>query len=148
LISAGATAVVDTSQPGWLDAARTATGGSPVRLGLNALGGKEGADLAKLLAEGATLVTYGAMSREPFTVSNAALIFRDLHVRGFWVTRWLRKANRAERQELFSEIFGMIKTGLLHTPVAQVYDLADWRAALAHAQRPARKGKILFQLSA
>jgi NADPH:quinone reductase-like Zn-dependent oxidoreductase len=108
------------------------------------VGGRAGADLAKILAEGGTLVTYGAMGLEPFTLSNAQLIFRDILARGFWITRWMRKANRAERQELFAEMFGLLKNGVLSTPVEQAYPLAAYREALAHAARAGRVGKVMF----
>ena len=146
LLAAGATAVVDTSNPAWLEQARAHLGASPVKLALNAIGGRAGADLAKLLAEGGTLVTYGAMSREPFSLSNAQLIFRDIQARGFWITRWLRKANKAERQQLYTEIFHLMRDGVLQTPVEKLYPLPAYLEALAHAARPGRNGKILFEL--
>ena len=54
------------------------------------MGGKLGAAVARLLAPGGVLVTYGGMSREPLPLPAGALIFRDLVARGFWLTRWVQ----------------------------------------------------------
>lgn len=61
--------------------------GAP-RLALNCVSGKIGSQLQRVMAEGATCVTYGAMSRRPLDVGAASLIFRDLRFVGFWMTRW------------------------------------------------------------
>ena len=42
--------------------------------------------VARLLAPSGTLVSYGAMSQQPLTIPPGLLIFRDLRVRGFWLT--------------------------------------------------------------
>jgi hypothetical protein len=34
------------------------------------------------------MVTYGGMSRQPVTVSTTAFIFKDVTLRGFWMSRW------------------------------------------------------------
>jgi trans-2-enoyl-CoA reductase len=61
--------------------------GAPM-LALNCVSGKIGSQLQRVMGEGATCVTYGAMSRRPLDVGAASLIFRDLRFVGFWMTRW------------------------------------------------------------
>ena len=75
------------------------------RLGLNCVGGASATEVARQLAPSATLVTYGAMSRAPLTVPTAQLIFSDLRLRGFWMTRWTRthSVSRA-RWEMLDEM--------------------------------------------
>ena len=41
-------------------------------------------------------------------------------------------------------VSGVIATGQVEIPVAATYDLADVRAAMAHAERPGRSGKIIL----
>ncbi len=41
------------------------------------------------IRDGGTLVTYGGMSMQPVTASTAAMIFKDITFRGFWLSgRW------------------------------------------------------------
>ncbi|MES2569221.1 MAG: 2-enoyl thioester reductase domain-containing protein, partial [Verrucomicrobiota bacterium] len=65
---------------------RAAIGETPIRLALNAVGGESALRLAEALSPGGTLVTYGAMGRQPVRIPNGLLIFQDLRLRGFWMT--------------------------------------------------------------
>ncbi|MFM8232178.1 MAG: MDR family NADPH-dependent oxidoreductase, partial [Chthoniobacterales bacterium] len=106
-------------------AASAALGGAKPRLGLNAVGGASATRLAGLLAEGSTLVTYGAMSKEALKIPNGFLIFRDLDFRGFWLTRWLRTAPPTERDAVFCEIFRLAARGCFVPRVAAEFSLAE-----------------------
>jgi NADPH:quinone reductase-like Zn-dependent oxidoreductase len=122
-----------------------ATNGAPIRLGLNAVGGECALGLAKALAEGGTLATYGAMSLQPLRIPNGLLIFKDLSFRGFWVSRWYEKATPEQKLSLLKKLFAWAEAGVLHTPVEAVYPLSEAPAAVAHAMRARRSGKVLFQ---
>ena len=126
------------------EAASTALGGAKPRLGLNAVGGTAATRLAGLLAEGSTLVTYGAMSKEALKVPNGFLIFRDLDFRGFWLTRWLRSASPAERDAVFGEIFRLAARGCFTPRVAAEFSLAEVSPAVARAAEGG--GKVLLRL--
>ncbi len=121
-----------------------ATGGAELRLALNAVGGDSAVRLAKALAPGGTIVTYGAMSRQPLRIPNGLLIFQDIHWRGFWISQWYRAAAEASIGQMFSELFDLTQRGVLHAPVERIYPLAEVAAALAHAAQARRSGKILF----
>ena len=122
------------------------TGGAPIRLALNAVGGESALRLAEALAPGGTHVTYGAMSRQPVRVPNGLLIFKDLCIRGFWVTRWYREASREARDAMLGELFTLARSGHLHTPIEQVFPLEQAQAALKRAMEGGRAGKILFKV--
>ena len=124
---------------------REATGGVGPRLGFNGVGGESALALANALAEGGTLVTYGAMARQPLRVPNGLLIFRDVRFCGFWVTRWYDVMSEATRAELFQRLIGWAESGVLSTPVEAEYPLERIRDALLHAQRPERWGKVLLR---
>lgn len=120
------------------------TGGQPVLLGLNAVGGESGGRVASVLAEGGTLVTYGAMSRQALKLPAGWLIFKDLAFRGFWVSKWYERASAAERDQMFAELFELVRRGVIRTPVERQYALEDALEAVARAQEGHRDGKILL----
>lgn len=134
--------VVDDSE--MADAAAAALGGAKPRLGFNAVGGASATRLAGLLAEGAALVTYGAMSKEALKIPNGFLIFRDLDFRGFWLTRWLRGASPTERDAVFGEIFRLAALGCFAPCVAAEFPLAEVSPAVARAAEGG--GKVLLRL--
>jgi mitochondrial enoyl-[acyl-carrier protein] reductase / trans-2-enoyl-CoA reductase len=125
-----------------------ATGGSAIRLGLNAVGGESALRLANCLAPGSTLVTYGAMSLQPLKIPNGLLIFKDLRFRGIWINKWYDNATPAQRMEAFQHLFEMAKRGLLRTKVEKAYPLSEAKTAVAHAARGQRSGKIIFEFAA
>jgi len=125
-----------------------ATGGSPIRLGLNAVGGESALRLANCLAPGSTLVTYGAMSLQPLKIPNGLLIFKDLRFRGIWINKWYDNATPGQRMEAFQHLFEMATRGLLQTKVEKAYPLSEAKTAVAHAARGQRSGKIIFEFAA
>jgi trans-2-enoyl-CoA reductase len=126
---------------------RDALGDANVLLGLNCVGGESAARLSSILSPKATMVTYGAMSRKALTVSNAHLIFKEIQFKGFWVTRWIKEATPDARQQMFTELAELAKSGVIKTPIEQIYPLADVLTAVGRAAGSSRNGKILLKLS-
>lgn len=127
------------------DQVKTATGGVPIRLGLNAVGGESALRIANCLAPGATLVTFGAMSLQPLKIPNGLLIFKDLRFRGIWINKWYDNATKDERMEAFRPLFEMARRGLLQTKVEKAYPLSEAKKAVAHACQGKRDGKVIFE---
>jgi trans-2-enoyl-CoA reductase len=115
-----------------------------IKLALNAVGGDSARHLAQTLAPHGTMVTYGAMGREPVRLDNGLLIFRDIRCRGFWVSDWYRRAPRVDSATMFAELQALVRAGKFRVPIEQTYPLRQTHAALAHASRDQRTGKILL----
>jgi mitochondrial enoyl-[acyl-carrier protein] reductase / trans-2-enoyl-CoA reductase len=126
---------------------KNATGGAPIRLGLNAVGGESALRLANCLAPGSTMVTFGAMSLQPLKIPNGLLIFKDLRFRGIWINKWYDNATPAQRMEAFRPLFEMAKRGLLQTKVEKAYPLSEVKTAVTHAAQGKRSGKIIFEFA-
>ena len=124
---------------------KEATGGTPIRLGLNAVGGESALRLANCLAPESTLVTFGAMSLQPLKIPNGLLIFKDLRFRGIWINKWYDNATKEQRMEAFRPLFEMAKRGVLKTKVEKAYPLSEAKVAVAHAAQGKRSGKIIFE---
>ena len=126
---------------------KMATAGAPVRLALNAVGGDSAVRLAGALADGGTIVTFGAMARQPLKVPNGQLIFQDIAWRGFWISRWYQRVGEVAGNALFVELAALAARGIIAIPVEAIYPLDQISDAIAHAQRPQRGGKILLRCS-
>lgn len=101
-------------------------GREPVRLGLNCVGGKLVTDMTKILAAGAHMVTYGAMSKQPVTLPTGALIFQNISFDGFWVSRW-SEANPEAKEACVREILDWTRKGEFRdTPMDPVR--WDWQS--------------------
>ena len=127
------------------DEVKSATGGAPIRLGLNSIGGDSALRVANCLAPGGTLVSFGAMSLQPLKIPTGLLIFKDLRFRGIWINKWYDNATQSERMETFRPLFDMAKRGLLKTKIEKAYPLTEVKAAVTHAAQSKRSGKIVFE---
>lgn len=120
-------------------AARTA-----VKLGVDAVGGQATARLARCVADGGTVVSYGSLSEEACVIEPRETIFRDVTLRGFWLTRWIAGAPPDELARVFGTVARLVAEGRLRVPVEATYPLARVREACAHAAREGRGGKVLL----
>lgn len=122
---------------------REATGGAPIRLGIDAVSGSATERLAQCLADGATLVNYGVLSGEACRVAPTHFIFRDLTLKGFWLVKWIREASREAQRALYAELTKLVAEGTLRARVRATYPVAQIREAVAAASAGERDGKIL-----
>ncbi len=118
--------------------------GSDVRLGLDAVAGEPGARLAACLAENGTLVVYGSMSKQPVTLPTLAFVAKGLNVKGFMLGRYLDVRPQEAVRETYAQVAREILDGVIRAPVDSFYPIEEIKAAVAHAQKPGRDGKILI----
>jgi NADPH:quinone reductase-like Zn-dependent oxidoreductase len=123
-------------------------GGARPKLALNAVGGPSALNIANALAPGGTMVTFGAMSKQPLKIPNGLLIFKGLKFEGFWLNRWRKNAGAALRQETYRALASHLKAGTLFTPVHATYPLARVLDAVEAAGKEQRGGKVLLDLNA
>lgn len=122
---------------------KDAVSGAPIRLGIDAVGGKATNRLAACVAEGGTVVNYGLMSGEPCVVSPQSFVFNDLTLRGFWLAKWFRVAPREAQQALYGELTQLIATGQLKARIHATFAVEQIKDAIAAAATGERDGKIL-----
>lgn len=75
------------------------------KLFLNCVGGKNAINCQRTLDQGGYSVTYGAMSKQPFSLSAASLIFKSHKFVGFWLSRWYKEREDSGR---YHEIYAML----------------------------------------
>ena len=127
-------------------AARALPGFSAPVLALNAVGGDSAIRLMDMLAPSGTMVTYGAMARQPVKVPNGFLIFKDVRLRGYWLSRWLESAPAAEVRDVYNSVAALAASGVIRQAIAAEYPLTEIAAALRHAAGDARGGKVLLRI--
>jgi mitochondrial enoyl-[acyl-carrier protein] reductase / trans-2-enoyl-CoA reductase len=130
-----------------LDSALEVLGGATASLAYNAVGGDSALRLMKLLKESGTHITYGAMARKPLTLPNGLLIFRDLQIRGLWVSRWLENAPPEEVRGVYGQLANLVADGKIVQSIDSTHPLHAYREALARLDYPERSGKVVFTIS-
>ncbi|MCC8963427.1 zinc-dependent alcohol dehydrogenase family protein [Bradyrhizobium sp. Pear76] len=118
------------------------TGGSPILLALDVVGGASTLNLMNCLAAKAVLVIYSAMSGQPFSGSALSVIFNEVSVRGFWLGHWGKTATGETLATMYDHLVPMVASGAISAPVVGTYRLEDFSQAIAQAS--AFKGKVIF----
>ncbi|TSK34908.1 Enoyl-[acyl-carrier-protein] reductase, mitochondrial [Bagarius yarrelli] len=108
------------------------------KLALNGVGGKSATELLRHLQTGGTMVTYGGMAKQPVTVPVSALIFKDVKIRGFWVTQWKRDNKQYDGvlRFMLDELCTLIRAGKLTAPYCSEVEIKDFHKALDNAMKP------------
>ncbi|KAM0245970.1 hypothetical protein ACHAQJ_010388 [Trichoderma viride] len=154
LLSLGADIVVTEKQflsREWRDqlAEITDKGREQVSLGLNCVGGKSATAVARSLSEGATMVSYGGMAKQPVALPVGLLIFKDIRFVGFWLSRWNHQ-DPVGRRHMVDYIVDIIREGKFQdVPLNEVAwnwetDISALTEEVQGGLQGFRKGKGIF----
>ncbi|XP_068823727.1 enoyl-[acyl-carrier-protein] reductase, mitochondrial isoform X1 [Capricornis sumatraensis] len=145
------------------------------RLALNCVGGKSSTELLRHLAPGGTMVTYGGMAKQPVIASASQLIFKDLKLRGFWLSQWKKdhspsewmiallpgvtregsafsevtsdpEPGRDQFKELILTLCDLIRRGQLTAPACSEVPLQDYLCALEASTQPFVSSKQILTM--
>ena len=142
LLALGADVVVTDDDTG-VEKAKAAADGKP-KLAFNCVGGESALRLMNLLASEGIHVTFGAMARRPLTVPNGLLIFKNLQLRGLWITKWIEGAPKHELDEAYGKLARLMLDGKMSVPVDSTHSLETFGEALARLGEAGREGKVLL----
>ncbi|MBB4787054.1 zinc-binding dehydrogenase [Streptomyces rapamycinicus] len=135
--------VIATCDDDWREQVRLHAGERDVQVVLDCVGGAMTQDLAELLADGGTLISYGHPGSGTTSLEALPLMARALTVRGMSILRWMSRTPGERAQDVaFAQDLAQNTPDLLE--VAASYDLADFKPAIEHARRPAKSGTVLL----
>jgi NADPH:quinone reductase-like Zn-dependent oxidoreductase len=129
--------------PDLAERVKAATGGASIRLGLDAVSGQATARISACVGEGGVVCNYGSMSGEDPVMPRGKLISEGQTLVGFILGRALAPRSLPQIRAIYAELAEQVRQGLLTAPVERVYPIEEIRAAVAHAERGERRGKIL-----
>jgi NADPH:quinone reductase-like Zn-dependent oxidoreductase len=120
---------------------QSATGGMPISLGLDAVGGPASATIAGALSPGAHFVSFAWLSGLPVHLPQADLIGKRLYIHGFWMyyEEFLPKIRAAQ-----TEAAQVVASGKLSLPITATYKPLQIKEAIEHSQSG---GKVLLDFN-
>jgi NADPH:quinone reductase-like Zn-dependent oxidoreductase len=134
---------LSTDDADWRAQVRDATGGRGARVVLDAVGGSLTGELAGLLDDGGTLITYGQLGDGSTPLESLALTPRALTVRGVSIEQWMARTPEERAEDVaFAARLAATEPDLFE--VAGRYDLADFAQAIDHVRRPGKSGTVLL----
>jgi NADPH:quinone reductase-like Zn-dependent oxidoreductase len=145
LSAAGIANAVSTADPGWKKKVRALLGDGVLKAAVDSVGGSATQDLAEILSENGTIVSFGSMTGEPMQVSSGTMIFKQLTLKGFWLTPRSATMPPEKRQALMGDLVKHVMAGTLKLSTEAVLDLADIKQAVARSLSPGKAGKVLLR---
>lgn len=145
LLAHGADHVICTEEEDVVARVKEITGGNGAWGACEAVAGELTEKVTGAVRAGGTVIIFGAMSGIAFNGSVVDVLFRNVTIRGFWLNVWLATLTAEQKTDLFASILGMLSDGTVVPLEGQTFELKDIRAAVAHAQTPARGGKTLLR---
>ncbi|PIB04180.1 MULTISPECIES: zinc-dependent alcohol dehydrogenase family protein [Streptomyces] len=102
------------------------------------------AELVRSVEDGGSVVTFSAATGQAPAIPLGDLIYRGISLRAFYILNWIRDTPREKLERVYAELAELAEQGVVSAAVEATYPLDQYQAALAHAQRTERSGKILF----
>ncbi len=143
----GADAVIAANDEDIDQRVREITQGDGVRYALDAVGGAMGAAAVRALGASGRMLIYGTLSGEPIPLDPRWLLVGQKRLQGFWLSEWVRQQGIFTMLKLFRRITRLMRAGVLTTQVEASYSLDEIAQAVAKAETPGRKGKVLLRIA-
>lgn len=137
--------VVATDSEDWREQVEAITGGAPVHVAVDSVGGQASGDLLSVLAENGTLVSFGAMASPIMQIPSGAVIFKQATVKGFWGSKVSEAMTPADKAALMGEVFTRVAAGEVTLPVSATFGLEAVADAIAANFEAGRVGKVLLK---
>jgi mitochondrial enoyl-[acyl-carrier protein] reductase / trans-2-enoyl-CoA reductase len=119
------------------------TGGKMAIGGLDAVGGETTALITGSVANGGLVLIYGAMAGLQFTGSIVDTLFRDVTIKGFWVTPVIGR-NIAQAKPVATEILDLMEKGVVVPHSGEKFPAEKISDACKASVAAARGGKVLI----
>ncbi|KAK0175760.1 hypothetical protein PV327_009486 [Microctonus hyperodae] len=104
------------------------------KLALNCVSGQSGVEILRHVGINGTMVTYGGMSREPVIVPVSALIFKNIMIKGFWMTAWTKENSKSKiRTEMFNDLADLFASKKLKAPPYKLIPFLNYQEAVSNA---------------
>lgn len=84
------------------------------------------------------------MSKRPVQIPTSLLIFNDIKLRGFWLSRWVEQNTDAARTAMIEELAQMVTKKELRLWL-ETYGFDEFATALPRAIHEQKDRKILFK---
>src|SRR5262249_3374664 len=134
--------VVLKDGPDLAERARAATGGTAIRLGIDAVSGDACRRIADCVADDGVVVSYGSLSGQDLGMSRAALAGGGRPV-ALGLSDGPAKPTSAEVGEIYADLAIKVRDGMLKAPIDSYCSIEDIKPALVRAQQGGRNGKVL-----
>tara|TARA_R110000823_G_scaffold315704_1_gene450866 strand:- start:83331 stop:84374 length:1044 start_codon:yes stop_codon:yes gene_type:complete len=147
LLDLGAKAIINEKTENIYKAVKTATDGVMVKAAFDAVGGELGDKVLNAMQANGKMFVYGLLSLQPIPLNSGLLIFKNLTIKGFWLSTWMASLTREQRSTIIPEVLTMLTKQELKADVEAYYVIDEIAKAIEQMEAPGRSGKVLLNMS-
>lgn len=140
----GATQLICTADEHLPKRVKELTGGKGVPWAIDAVAGTTGSQVIEALAPGGTDIVFGALDMKDLSVSPGLMLFKEITVKGFWLSRWLQTVSQDRVRAAVDAVCAHAARGDFRPAIDRTYPLAQFRDAVVRAETPGRQGAVVL----
>ena len=110
----------------------------------DAVGGELAGKILSSLEIGGTMYVFGSLSLDNIPLNSGLLIFKNLTIKGFWLTSWMENTSPQMQKTAIKTVFEHLSKESIQVDVASSYPLEKFQEAIQAYETPGRNGKILL----
>ncbi|MFP4092621.1 MAG: zinc-dependent alcohol dehydrogenase family protein [Cyclobacteriaceae bacterium] len=140
----GAEAVINTKKDSFSERVRALTDKQGVKACFEAVGGETAEEALQCMSKGGKMIIYGLLSGKDAKFNSGLLIFKEITVKGFWLSRWMVESSLSTKAKLASELHSLVKKGIIPFDVGATFPLDQAGEAVTYSDTPGKSGKAII----
>ncbi|EIE20823.1 NAD(P)-binding protein [Coccomyxa subellipsoidea C-169] len=144
LLDIGADEVIVTSNEDVVARVKEITGRRMAYAAVDCVAGEMTGTVVASTRDHGTVYVYGLLSGPTSTVGAGNLIFRNVHVTGFWMVTWLEQLGDAKAEKL-GEVMDLFARGIIVPTSGKKFPLEQANEAIAESWKVAKEGKVFLE---
>jgi NADPH:quinone reductase-like Zn-dependent oxidoreductase len=140
----GAEAVINTEKDTITERVKALTDKQGVKACFEAVGGETAEEVQQCMAKGGKIIVYGLLSGKDAKFNSGLLIFRELNIQGFWLSRWMVESSLSTKTKLGMELHSLVKKGIIPFDVGATFLLEQAAEAVTYSDTAGKSGKAII----
>lgn len=140
----GAEAVVRTEKDQLIERVQALTNKQGVQACFESVGGELSAQALQCMGKGSKMIIYGVMSGKPMPLDGGLMIFKEITLKGFWLSKWIEEASLTTKAKLAGELYQLAKKKAIPLESGASFPLAKAAEAVAYSEKSGKSGKAII----
>ncbi|MDF9801136.1 NADPH:quinone reductase-like Zn-dependent oxidoreductase [Catalinimonas alkaloidigena] len=140
----GAEAVIHTEKDQLTERVHALTNGRGVQACFESVGGELCEQAINCMGHGGKMLIYGVLSGKPTSLNGGLMIFKELNIKGFWLSRWMQESSTSTKARLSSELYQLAKNNVIPLEAGATFPLKQAAKAVEYSQKSGKSGKAII----
>lgn len=140
----GAEAVINTEKDSVSERVKALTNKQGVKACFEAVGGETANEVQQSMSNGGKIIVYGLLSGQNAKLDIGLMIFREINIKGFWLSRWMADSNLSTKAKLGTELHALVKKGVIPFDIGATFPLEKAAEAVNYSDAPGKSGKAII----